>query len=635
MYKQEEWKTGDIVTADKLNNIENGIVKSSSVSYPYVSLVGDISGMSKDVEKTLSVDYYNGNQIEKGYAKVSWQGDSSVNYPKKNYKIKLYSDAELTKKLKITPRSGWLPDNKFNLKANWVDATSARNIVNSRVWAQLTKSRVYNPSHNRDVNYALDSNFENIVEYWNYSPTKYKLGDKTVDGYNTLQYDGSSDPSSSYAYPGSNNVTSYGVPAGANFKMSAKQGDIIKISLKALVTSHNTSSLATFNGDIVVATKEITENGPVASDNNGNWKTQVFSTSTTTDFEKITKDYTVTDSAAKYVLVTFWFVGNSKGYASQFQVNKNVTTLPAYQKNPLDDYFKPAEAQNYGSIDGFPIELYINGSSAGMYTFNLTKSSKLFGLDGDNVNHVAISGALGNGTIPTTQPAQGTFSLLDTKTAKLDGTDYNIESDNDLTPDMVTKFNKLLTFINTASEDEFKANAGTYIDINSVIDAWIFAVQSMNIDTFTKSYVLYTHDGNFWKMATYDNDTTWKLRLAGTVVFKKADYYINTILIRGMYNRLFWRVIASFNSEIVTRWNDVKGNSLSVDNYTTQFKNFIQSVNPELYKVENTIWSQKPSIANFTLQQLQSAIITNTKHVDSFILGFPSYDSFPTPSLLT
>lgn len=634
MYKQEQWKTGDTVTADKLNNIENGIVKSSSVSYPYVSLVGDVSGMSKDVEKTLAVEYYNGNQIEKGYAKVSWQGDSSVNYPKKNYKIKLYSDAELTKKLKITPRSGWIPDNKFNLKANWVDATSARNIVNSRVWAQLTKSRVYNPSHNRDVNYAMDSNFENMVEYWNGNTSLYKLGDKTVDGYNTIQYDGTTSPNASYSYPGSNNVTTYASPAGANFKMSAVNGDKIDVNLKALVTQHNTSATSVYNGDLVIAVKEMKENS--ATDGSSAWKSQkVFIGTSTTDFEKLSYQYTITGTSTKYLTVAFWFVGNAKGYASQFQVNKNVTTVPPYQKNPLDDYFKSADAQNYGSIDGFPVELYINGSSAGMYTFNLTKNSKLFGLDGDNINHVAISGALGNGTIPTTQPAQGTFSLLDTKTAKLDGSDYNIESDNDLTPDMVTKFNKLLTFINTASEDEFKANAGTYIDINSVIDAWIFAVQSMNIDTFTKSYVLYTHDGYFWKMATYDNDTTWKLRLAGTVVFKKSDYYINTTLIRGMYNRLFWRVIADFNSEIVTRWNDVKGNSLSVDNYTTQFKNFIQSVNPELYKVEHNIWSQKPSIANFTLQQLQSAIITNTKHVDSFILGFPSYDSFPTPTLLT
>ena len=70
-----------------------------------------------------------------GYLQFAIQGDSSRNYPKKNLKIKTFEDAECTQKLKWQPVSSWSPNNKFNLKANWIDATQARNIVNARLVA--------------------------------------------------------------------------------------------------------------------------------------------------------------------------------------------------------------------------------------------------------------------------------------------------------------------------------------------------------------------------------------------------------------------------------------------------------------------------------------------------------------------
>lgn len=426
----------------------------------------------------------------------------------------------------------------------------------------------------------------------------------------------------------------YNTPEGANFKISVKKGDIVDIRAMVSIAQHNSKAAEPLNGDFAIAIKEMKPNTSVGVNNQ--WEdVQVFTPSDLNKEEYATKKYTVANDATKYLLVAFGFIGNSKGYFGEPQANKNVTTVPPFRLNPLDHYFDTANAQNFGSIDGFPIQLFVNGGDQGMYTFNLSKNSALYGLDGDNEKNIAVSGTLGNGAITTTQSALGSLSLLDTKVAKLDGTDYNVESDMDVTDGMKADFNRFLTFINTATDDEFVANAGTFIDINSVIDTFLFTIQSMNIDTFTKSYVLFTHDGDFWQMGTYDNDTTWKLRLAGSVVFKKSDYYINTILIRGMYNRLLWRVISLFNSEIVTRWNEVKDDTLSVDNISANFKAYIQSVNPYLYSDDAILWPQRPSLNMGGLQQIQSAIISNTKQVDNFISDFPAYDSFPKPTLLS
>lgn len=71
-----------------------------------------------------------------GFVKIAWQGDSSKSYIKKNFKIKLYSDADCKTKLEVKLKSSWNKNFKFNLKANWIDATQARNVVNGRIFAK-------------------------------------------------------------------------------------------------------------------------------------------------------------------------------------------------------------------------------------------------------------------------------------------------------------------------------------------------------------------------------------------------------------------------------------------------------------------------------------------------------------------
>lgn len=51
------------------------------------------------------------------YITIKCQGTSSMRYPKKNFTIKLFKDAERTDKLKIDFK-GWGKQNKFCLKAN-------------------------------------------------------------------------------------------------------------------------------------------------------------------------------------------------------------------------------------------------------------------------------------------------------------------------------------------------------------------------------------------------------------------------------------------------------------------------------------------------------------------------------------
>lgn len=112
---------------------------TSVKSLPTLYMSGDVTGMSKVNEKFVRFKYVDGTMIKRGYNTIKWQGDSSLSYPKKNYTIKLYCDKN--KKCKQPLDFGWGKQNKYVLKANYIDHSHARNIVSARLWSQIVNSR--------------------------------------------------------------------------------------------------------------------------------------------------------------------------------------------------------------------------------------------------------------------------------------------------------------------------------------------------------------------------------------------------------------------------------------------------------------------------------------------------------------
>jgi hypothetical protein len=63
-----------------------------------------------------------------------------MKYPKKNFTIKLFEDEARSVKKKIGFKN-WGKQNKFCLKANWIDISHSRNVVSARLWGDVVKSR--------------------------------------------------------------------------------------------------------------------------------------------------------------------------------------------------------------------------------------------------------------------------------------------------------------------------------------------------------------------------------------------------------------------------------------------------------------------------------------------------------------
>ena len=103
---------------------------------PKLYFEGNISGMDHKADiRNITFTYDDGTSQTSGYATIKVQGTSSLSYAKKNYTINLFADEAHEEKLKID--LGWGAENKYCLKANWIDRTHARNVVTAKLASQV------------------------------------------------------------------------------------------------------------------------------------------------------------------------------------------------------------------------------------------------------------------------------------------------------------------------------------------------------------------------------------------------------------------------------------------------------------------------------------------------------------------
>lgn len=73
------------------------------------------------------------------YCKIKIQGASSSTFIKKNFTVKFYKDADYESKFKVN--LGWGKENKYCMKANYIDFSQSRNIVAAQMFAQVVATR--------------------------------------------------------------------------------------------------------------------------------------------------------------------------------------------------------------------------------------------------------------------------------------------------------------------------------------------------------------------------------------------------------------------------------------------------------------------------------------------------------------
>ena len=392
---------------------------------PRIDFTSDVwDTMKKDNPITVQSKLTFDNLVCNGYAELKWQGNSSLNYPKKNYTGKFYEDSAKSIKQKInvqlnTDSRKWGNENKFVLKANYIDKTHARNIVSARIAGKMLNTR---------------------------------------------------------------------------------------------------------------------------------------------------SDY---------------------------------NNLPAKLKN----------APNYGFIDGFPVEIYLNNEYLGLYTWNIPKDGWMFGMTEKDYSEIVICSE-----VPTdyclyrAEPTHEHWS-------------EEYPGDSIGTDGVLDKWKIAEAFVRTSDDATFTSQLSQHFNINSLLDYYIFCYLCCDIDGLGKNQVVCSYDGgNTWIYTLYDLDSTFGLYWNGSKLVSSSyrcpeDYETYaTNKDSGKYNLLFEKICRLFPNELYARYREgVLSNTNLISEFTT-FKNHLPD---EYYTRDGEKWTDIPSKDITSFEQIQTFINERCTYVDN------------------
>ena len=113
-------------------------VTYKDVGMPVIDLGGSLP-TSKGYTNTVEFKYESDGLVFTCTAEIKVQGASSATKPKKNFNIKLLKEDGSKNKVELC--DGWGKENKYCMKANYIDFSQSRNVVSGRIFGEIVKSR--------------------------------------------------------------------------------------------------------------------------------------------------------------------------------------------------------------------------------------------------------------------------------------------------------------------------------------------------------------------------------------------------------------------------------------------------------------------------------------------------------------
>ena len=226
------------------------------------------------------------------------------------------------------------------------------------------------------------------------------------------------------------------------------------------------------------------------------------------------------------------------------------------------------DANVRNTIDGFPINLYINGEYIGVFNFNNDKSDiKLFGLTKSfpqcisyevSANSNTTAGAFNKWTSATglteKQYYYNDFEL------RYSSRSQDADEDNwDITP-----LKTLVDWVSDADETEFRTNLDQHFNRRYLIDYYIFTMTAGLIDNFGKNMMLTTWDSQIFYPQFYDCDSCLSLNNSG---YRRYDPYIEVTpdVFNTSDSKLWTKLTQYLWDEIVVRYRELRNSVLTYD----------------------------------------------------------------------
>lgn len=340
--------------------------------------------------------------------------------------------------------------------------------------------------------------------------------------------------------------------------------------------------------------------------------------------EKLKIDFKGWGKQNKYVIKAYWRdLTHTRDVGSVRLESDCAKTRSDYEEMPELLRTSP----NMGAVDGFPVLVYANGIYQGRYMWNIPKDAWMANMDDDLDEHCILC---------SENYSSGCFRA----TANIDGNDWTDEI-HDTVPDSIkTRWNEVITFVQTATDEEFAANLDSYINVNSLIDRHIMGLYACDYDGYGKNQMYMTYDGQKWYAVPYDKDGTWGNYWTGNAMlpsdYGREEYEDFTSSdSSGQGNLLFIRLEALFYERLQTRWAELRDTVLSVPNTIHRLRELYDITPPDLIAEDYAsttaggTFTGIPNTTTCTIQQIQQFVAERHLWMDEYIAGLTPEVSVP------
>lgn len=247
-----------------------------------------------------------------------------------------------------------------------------------------------------------------------------------------------------------------------------------------------------------------------------------------------------------------------------------------------------------GHIDGFPIEIYIQGDYYGLGTWNLTKNRRNYnmsksdnGLDG-NPLHIHIE--LGGGTTSNSTWASLDWSSFEIRNPSVKNSEGGSYTAGDIPEDSPTKtvIEDFFNWLSSVSDADFKAQAVDKLHINHILDYILLQDMLRNNDSWTRNGQICHYNGKL-AVLPYDLDNAHFINGYG---FQTTITGVILPLPSTDMSGPFWgRIINLYKDELDARYKELRDDNIfTLKNIEQQYRKIIEVIGIDAYKKDREKW---------------------------------------------
>ncbi|MEH1000282.1 CotH kinase family protein [Limosilactobacillus reuteri] len=274
--------------------------------------------------------------------------------------------------------------------------------------------------------------------------------------------------------------------------------------------------------------------------------------------------------------------------------------------NGIED--KQMYAPNQCEIVGEPCLGYNNGQKLGLFTLSPKKSNVMFNMEKGNTKMAVFEG--NNVTEENCFKADST-EFGDDKPFTIEATDDVVDQS------LKDSFNALLKLVNSSTDDDFKTQISSKLNLQSVAN-WIVSIIAFGLyDNTAKNICWATWDGVKWSAVQYDHDMAFGLWWDGSRLNHEESDIDLPYLIK--FSRLFERLIKLhlIDDQLISAWDNLKTAHPMIE-LQKEFRDWYYRIGDVNYEEDQRIWPDMPGQHYFHTEHVLNYIAKRYKHCDKW-----------------